>query len=74
MITYAVIIVEVNTVFLKIRRIIDRDTCTYRIIDFIFFATWWGIKVILASCTCIYVWYIWIQRGHEINWILNGGS
>jgi len=64
--------VEVNTLFLKIRRVLKKFTCRYQTIHFLFLLSWFIQRTLMFPVLTIYLWYIWwVERGHKLELFLN---
>merc|ERR1719499_1894586 len=64
--------VEINTLFLKIRRVLKKFTCRYQTIHFLFLFSWFIQRAIMFPGLTIYLWYIWwVERGHKLELFLN---
>jgi len=64
--------VEVNTLFLKIRRVVKKFTWRYQIIHFLFLFSWFLQRAVMFPALTIYLWYIWyVERGHKLELFLN---
>lgn len=64
--------VELNTALLKLRRILNRRTTGFRYVNYAFYITWFGIRVIAFPMFCVYVWYIYWTQEYGSTWVAIG--
>lgn len=63
--------VEVNTLLLKIRRILNRGTCAYSFINYSFLLTWVLLRLVLFPILTAYLFILWWMDGHHLDLILS---
>merc|ERR1719300_855318 len=65
--------VELNTAFLKLRRIMSRNDPNWKYVNYSFYGTWILMRLIVFPFFCVYVWTYWIRQKHaEFGWTLIG--
>jgi len=69
---FCLLSVELNTALLKWRRILDRKTCEFRWVNYFFYITWFGIRVIMFPIFTVYIWYIYFSEESSEVWYLIG--
>lgn len=69
---FALLSVEVNTAFLKWRRILNRGSLEFRYVNYCFYITWFGIRVIGFPIFTVYVWWIFFSQERDEPWVLVG--
>jgi len=72
MLTHIGLSVEYNALLLKIRRIVDRESAFYNLINQLFYLTWFFFRGIVFPGLCIYLCYLWIVKGCHFDLYLNG--
>jgi len=65
---------ELNTFFLYLRRVLQRNTTPHYVINMIFLITWIVIRCILWPVCTLFVWYEWIAHGCQLDYFLVGAS
>jgi len=70
--TFLLLSVELNTAFLKLRRILNRKTFEFKYVNYAFYITWFGIRVIFFPAFTVYVWYIYGAEEPYNYWVLVG--
>lgn len=69
---FLLLTVELNTAFLKLRRIVNRKTIEFKYVNYAFYITWFGIRVIFFPCFTVYIWIVYITEEPYNYWVLVG--
>jgi len=62
--SYFMMAVEINTLFLRIRRLVKRSTCRYHCVNGLFLITWFAFRIIMWPIMLGYGFKVWWDRGH----------
>lgn len=68
---YIVFLVDINTIFLRLRKQLNREGLAHKIVNFLFFFSWFSLRLILVPIFTGYFWYLWIQNGYLFDLHLN---
>lgn len=68
---YVVFQVDINTFFLKVRTQLNRNRLPYKIVNFIFYFSWFFLRLILVPICTGYFWYLWAKHGYYFDLRLN---